>query len=270
MYTKWPVVHAKIFSMNTPKISIITVSYNSAETISDSLHSVKKQKYGNSEHIVIDGASNDDTLAIVQREGPHVAKVVSEPDSGIYDAMNKGLAMATGDLVGFLNSDDVYADETVLSDVAECFATNNVDYVYGDIQMLNEIGEVVRHWQTGDIPAKGLWNSQIPHPALFVRRSLLISLTPAFDPSYRISADLKQQLILINKLGARGAYIKRPLTLMSIGGASTGGLRSYATGWKESARAYNEVFGGGGWWYTIKKVASKIRGIRKIRQFNSQ
>lgn len=256
--------------MKMPQISIITVSYNSAATIANTLRSVKRQNHGNYEHIVIDGASKDDTLAVVQREGQHVARIVSEPDKGIYDAMNKGLALATGDLVGFLNSDDAYADEAVLSDVARCFAEGHVDYVYGDIQMLNEAGEVVRHWQTGDIQAEGLWNTQIPHPALFVRRSLLNSLNPAFDPSYRISADLKQQLILINKLGSRGAYIKRPLTLMSIGGASTGGLRSYAAGWKESARAYNEVFGSGGWWYTIKKVASKLSGIRKIRQFNPQ
>ena len=252
------------------RLSVITVSFNSANTISRTLKSVSYQSHKDYEHLIIDGASSDDTLRVVDLDGQHVAKVISEQDCGIYDAMNKGLAIATGEVVGFLNSDDAYADDAVLSDVARCFADGHVDYVYGDIQMLNEAGEVVRHWRTGDIPAEGLWNTQIPHPALFVKRSLLNSLNPAFDTSYRISADLKQQLILINKLGARGAYIRRPLTLMSIGGASTGGLRSYAVGWKESARAYNEVFGGGGWWYTIKKVASKVRGIRKIRQFNSK
>lgn len=248
-----------------PLISIITVSHNSAETISRTLRSVRGQIYGNYEHIVIDGASEDNTLDVVRREGSHVSQVVSEPDRGIYDAMNKGLAMANGDLVGFLNSDDAYADETVLWSVAHRFFEGNVDYVYGDIQMLNANSEVVRHWQTGNIPEDGLWNTQIPHPALFVKRSLLNALNPAFDSSYRISADLKQQLILINKLGARGAYINRPLTFMSLGGASTGRLHKYVVGWKESARAYNEVFGGGGWWYTVKKVASKLSGLRKIR-----
>jgi glycosyltransferase involved in cell wall biosynthesis len=247
------------------KISIITVTYNSAATIRDTIESLLTQVHPQIEHIVIDGASQDDTLRIVLSYGTRIARFISEPDHGIYDAMNKGLAIASGDLVGFLNSDDAYSDETVLSDVAKCFAEGNVDYVYGDIQMLNEAGEVVRHWQTGEIPLEGLWSTQIPHPAFFVRRSLLNSLNPAFDPSYRISADLKQQLILINKFRARGAYINRPLNLMRIGGASTGGLRSYAAGWKESARAYNEVLGGGGWWYTIKKVASKITSIRKIR-----
>jgi glycosyltransferase len=250
-----------------PKISIITVSYNSASTIAETLRSVNSQKFNNCEHIVVDGASKDDTLAIVRKEGPHVARVISEPDKGIYDAMNKGLELASGDFVGFLNSDDVYADETVLCDVAQCIADAEVDYVYGDIQMLNKAGELVRDWRTGYIPVKGLLHTQIPHPALFVSRTLLNSLSPAFDTTYQISADLKQQLILINKLRARGAYINRPLTIMGIGGASTGGFRSYAVGWQESARAYNEVFGSGGWWYTIKKVACKIKSMRAINQF---
>ncbi|WP_068322672.1 glycosyltransferase family 2 protein [Polynucleobacter yangtzensis] len=250
--------------MKAPKISIITVSFNSAETIANTLRSVKSQKYCNYEHIVIDGGSKDETLAIIQLNGQHLARVVSEPDKGIYDAMNKGLAIATGELVGFLNSDDVYADENVLSEVACNFAEGAVDYVYGDILMLNNSGKVVRHWRTGIIPAGGFCDTQIPHPAFWVRRHLLDSLIPAFDPSYRISADLKQQLILINKLGARGRYIKRPLTLMSLGGASTKSLRSYVKGWRESSRAYNDVFGSGGWIFTFKKVFSKVKGIRKI------
>ncbi len=248
-----------------PRISVITVCFNSASTIAHTLRSVKQQTYQDFEHILIDGASKDKTLSIVKLEGQHLARVISEPDKGIYDAMNKGLANATGDLVGFLNSDDIYADNFVLSDVAQRFARGGVDYIYGDIKMLNKSGKVVRHWMTGDIPLEGLSNTQIPHPALFIKRTLLDSLCPAFDSSYRISADLKQQLILINKLGVRGAYIRRPLTLMSTGGVSTRGLRSYILGWEESARAYNEVFGNGGRWFTIKKVLSKLSGIRKIR-----
>lgn len=248
------------------KISIITVSYNSEATIANTLRSVRTQTFMDYEHIIVDGASDDSTLSIVQREGRHVARLISEPDKGIYDAMNKGLSIASGELVGFLNSDDVYADDTVLEDVADLFDHGNVDFVYGDIEMLNKAGEVVRHWRTGDIPSVGFWSKQIPHPAFFVKRSLLNAIQPAFDPSYKISADLKQQLTLINKFGARGAYIRRSLAFMSIGGASTSGLRSYAVGWMESARAYNEIFGSGGWWYTIKKVTSKFKHIRKIRQ----
>ena len=245
-------------------ISIVTVSYNSSSTISNTLRSVAIQQHPSIEHIIVDGASTDDTIAIVRREGAHVARIISEPDQGIYDAMNKGLAMATGELIGFLNSDDEFADATVLSDVAEAFLDGKADYVYGDIQMINAGGQVVRDWRTGEVPSKGLTNMQIPHPALFVRRSLLNKINPPFDPSYRISADLKQQLIFINKLRSKGVYISRPLTRMSMGGASTEGFRSYVAGWKESAQAYNEVFGKGGWWFTARKVFSKLKSLRNI------
>jgi glycosyltransferase len=244
------------------KFSVVTVCFNSATTIADTLRSVATQTHPDVEHIVVDGASRDATMEVVRREGSHVAQFVSEPDNGIYDAMNKGLFLATGDVVAFLNSDDRYADASVLSDVATAFATEGCDYVYGDIQMVNEAGRLVREWKTGTVPAEGLTDSQIPHPALFVRRPLLAGITPPFDPSYRISADLKQQLILVNKLRARGAYLRRSLAVMRMGGASTGGLSNYVAGWRESTRAFNEVHGKGGCWYTIKKVFSKLRGVR--------
>src|SRR5262249_10159775 len=147
------------------------VSYNSAATIADTLRSVAAQQHPDVEHLIVDGASKDDTMAIVRREGAHVARAVSEPDKGIYDAMNKGLAMASGDLVAFLNSDDRYADPQVLSDVAKAYEAGACDYVYGDLQMVNRSGQVVRDWKTGEVPAGGLRGTQIPHPVLFVRRS---------------------------------------------------------------------------------------------------
>ena len=187
---------------------------------------------------------------------------ISEADQGIYDAMNKGVALATGELIGFLNSDDRYTDEHVLSDIVTAYRSTGCDFVYGDLHMVNRQGRLVRHWRSGAIPPTGLSGSQIPHPTLFVRRQLLNQLDPPFDPRYRISADLKQQLILINRMRARGTYIPRPLTQMRTGGTSTRNLSGYLIGWRESARAYNEVFGGGGGWYTLKKVISKTRGIR--------
>jgi len=247
------------------KISVITVSFNSAKTIAATLRSVASQSGVAREHIVVDGGSTDATMEIVRQHGSHVAHAVSEPDQGIYDAMNKGLAMSSGDLVGFLNSDDCYIDRAVLSDVAAAYEASTADFVYGDLEMVNQDGRVVRYWKTGEIPAGGLTATQIPHPVLFVRRSLLHRITPAFDPSYRISADLKQQLILINKMRATGIYVRRPLTRMSLGGASTAALSGYFSGWRETARAYNEIFGRGGWWYTAKKVSSKIPSLRWTR-----
>jgi glycosyltransferase len=247
------------------KISIITVSFNSAKTIAATLRSVATQSGVDREHIVVDGGSTDGTMEIVRQNGSHVARSVSEPDRGIYDAMNKGLAMSSGDLVGFLNSDDCYVDCTVLSDVAAAYEAGAADFVYGDLEMVNQEGRVIRYWKTGDISAEGLTRTQIPHPVLFVRRPLLRSISPAFDPSYRISGDLKQQLILINKMRARGIYVRRPLTRMSLGGASTAAFSGYLSGWRETARAYNEIFGRGGWWYTAKKVSSKIPSLRWTR-----
>jgi glycosyltransferase len=245
-------------------ISVITVSFNSVKTIAATLRSVAAQSHVDREHIIVDGASTDDTMAIVRQHGSQISRSISEPDRGIYDAMNKGLAMATGELVGFLNSDDRYADANVLSDVTAAYDSNECDFVYGDLHMIDRHGRLVRDWKTGNIPPAGLTGTQIPHPVLFVRRQLLNCIRPAFDPSYRISADLKQQLILINKMRAKGVYIGRPLVLMSIGGASTGDISGYLSGWRETARAYNEIFGRGGWWYTAKKVSSKVKSLRKL------
>lgn len=252
------------------KITVVTVCYNSEKTIAFTLKSVADQTHDLLEHLIIDAGSADRTLEIIAIDGKHVTQIISEPDNGIYDAMNKGLSLSTGDVVGFLNSDDCYSDKSVIAEVAAHFADPQIDYVYGDIKMINSDGLIVRHWKTGSITTDRISNSQIPHPAFFVRRSILNSLAPPFDTSYRISADLKQQLIITSKLGARGLYINRPLVHMSIGGASTRNLHSYYTGWIESARAYNDVFGRGGWWYTFKKVIIKVKGMRKINLFNTK
>jgi glycosyltransferase involved in cell wall biosynthesis len=246
-------------------ISVVTVCFNSAKSIRDTLRSVAAQSGADYEHIIVDGASTDDTMAIVRDREFTRVRSVSEADNGIYDAMNKGVALATGELIGFLNSDDRYADAHVLAEVVAAYESSHCDFVYGNLQMVNAQGRVVRNWKTGSIPPQGLTGTQIPHPALFVSRQLLGKIQPPFDPSYRISADLKQQLIFINKMRARGTYLPRPLALMRLGGASTQGLSGYLLGWRESARAYNEVFGKGGCWYTLRKVVSKAKGIRRIR-----
>jgi glycosyltransferase len=226
---------------------------------------VAGQSGAHHEHIIVDGGSTDETMAIVREREFARVRWISEADKGIYDAMNKGVALATGELVGFLNSDDRYADARVLADVVAAYESSHCDFVYGNLQMVNAQGRVVRNWKTGSIPPGGLTGTQIPHPALFVSRQLLGKIQPPFDPSYQISADLKQQLIFVNKMRARGTYLPRPLALMRLGGASTRGLSGYLLGWRESARAYNEVFGKGGYWYTLRKVISKAKGIRRMR-----
>jgi glycosyltransferase involved in cell wall biosynthesis len=246
------------------EVSIITVAYNSARTIARTLESVRTQSFKSIEHIVVDGGSTDGTIEVVKAAGPDTCRIVSEPDNGIYDAMNKGVRLATGEIVAFLNSDDAYADANVIGDVVAAFDDRSIGLVYGDIDMVDQQGRLVRRWVTGAIDARARVVKQIPHPAMFVRRSALEALPIPFDPAYRIAADLKQQLMLLNiqRVGAR--YLDRPLAAMLIGGRSTAGLGSYVDGWRESARAYDEVFGRLGWWYTIRKVASKITGVRRL------
>ena len=249
------------------KISIITVCFNSAKTIDKTLHSINEQTYQNIEHIIVDGGYSDDTLKIIDVEGCRVSKVISESDAGIYDAMNKGFSLASGDIVGYLNSDDRYFDGTTLAEVASVFAQNQCDYVYGDVEMIDSFGRTIRHWVTGDISHGDLCGKQIPHPAFFVKRKILQKLPMVFDATYRIAADLKQQLIIINKYKASGCYIQKTLAVMRLGGKSTSGLCSYFNGWMESRRAYNDVFGFGGTFFTLRKVFFKVKGIRSLNLF---
>lgn len=246
------------------RFSIVTVCYNSEATICDTLHSVADQRWSDIEHIIVDGASSDSTISLIRRYATTIVTAISEPDLGIYDAMNKGFAISTGDVIAFLNSDDRYSDQYVLKDVAETFLSTGCDFVYGDLDMVDQNGRLVREWETGLISENGLVGTQIPHPVFFVRRELLLKLFPTFDISYKIAADLKQQLIIVNKIKAIGTYLPRVLAVMRIGGESTASFGNYLIGWCESVRAYNEVFGSGGILFTAKKVLSKMSGLRNI------
>lgn len=249
------------------KVSVITVCFNAAKTIDKTLHSINRQTYQNIEHIIIDGGSSDDTLKVINAEGCRVSKVISESDAGIYDAMNKGFACVTGDVVAYLNSDDRYFDETVLAEVVHVFEHNNCDYVYGDVEMTDSTGKVIRRWVTGKVSQGKLYGKQIPHPTFFVKREFLQKLSTVFDATYRIAADLKQQLIIINKYKASGCYIQKSLVVMRLGGESTSSLSSYLNGWIESRRAYNDIFGSGGTIFTLIKVFSKLKSIKSIYLF---
>ena len=243
--------------------SIITVTKNSAKTIKACVDSVKKQDFDSVEHIIKDALSSDDTRAVAESVNGGI-KFFSSSDTGIYDAMNQGFMYARGDFVGFLNSDDQYIDDKVLTKVAAQFEKTLCDFVYGDILMVNCNGVIIRNWRPGPKLAISLRNGQIPHPALFIRRSVLLKISGPFDPSYRIAGDLKQQLILVNNLKARGQYFAEPLVLMAIGGASTKNFKSYFDGWKESYRAWGETGGSHPLAFVFHKVISKIKSIRNL------
>jgi glycosyltransferase involved in cell wall biosynthesis len=246
----------------TPKISIITATYNSVSVVGDCLASVAAQSHSPVEHVVVDGASTDGTLTVLQAHREQLAALISEPDNGIYHALNKGFSLASGDVIGILHSDDVFIGTNVLAEVAEAFKNPSVDYVYGDIKMVRSDGSLARYWNAGRLRNGRITQSQLPHPALFISRRLMRALNPVFDTSYQIAADLKQQLIFANKLQANGVYIARALVRMRVGGKSTANVSSFLNGWRESRRAWNEVHGRGGTFFVLKKVLSKFSGIR--------
>jgi glycosyltransferase len=246
-------------------VSVITVTKNSARTIERTVHSVAYQQSVQVEHIIKDANSSDKTMMLAYSINSKLSTLI-QSDCGIYDAMNQGFFHSTGEVVAFLNSDDYYADPNVLSDVVDAFKKTKCDFVYGNICMRSLTGEIVRDWKAGNIVDSGLVGVQIPHPAFFIRRSVLNGIGLPFDSSYKISADLKQQLIMINQLKCRGFYLNRTLVEMEYGGESTNSLASFYLGWKESVRAYNEVFGSGGFYFVFRKVLSKFKGLNIVAQ----
>lgn len=208
------------------KISIITVCFNSAETIGDTLRSVAGQTHHDVEHVIIDGGSRDATMEIVRRDGGHVAKAISEPDRGIYDALNKGISRSTGDIVGFLHADDMYADQDVLARIAQAFQDPAVQAVYGDLQYVlkQDTNRVVRHWRAGTFDKARLRRGWMPpHPTLYVRREWYDRIG-GFDTRYRIAADYDSILRLFSTNGFNAVYLPSVLVKMRVGGASNRSL----------------------------------------------
>lgn len=208
------------------KLSIITASYNSAATIRDTLRTVAMQHYNYIEHIIIDGASQDETLKIVS-EFPHVSSIVCEKDKGIYDAMNKGLAKATGEVIGILNSDDFYADETVLSKVMALFEDPSVDAVYGDLVYVSATNtqKIIRNWKSGKYTLHSFYRGWMPpHPSFFVR-STVYERYGHFDLRLRSAADYELMLRFLLKHQIHAVYLPHRIVCMRTGGASNASLK---------------------------------------------
>lgn len=204
------------------KISIITVVFNGATTIGDTLDSVNDQTYPDVEHIVVDGGSRDNTLDIVKARGKRVEQLVSERDRGIYDAMNKGLKLATGDVIGFLNADDFYVDPAVLEDVAKVFANERVQACYGDLLYVSQEQQdkIVRYWKSSDFVPGAFGRGWVPpHPTFFVRREVYEKLG-GFNLDFRIAADfeLMMRFIEVNRVNA--VYVPRVMIRMRLGGTT--------------------------------------------------
>lgn len=210
------------------KISVVTVCYNSAETITETLKSLSNQTHADIEHIVIDGGSKDDTLALVREWARPGVIVVSEPDQGIYDAMNKGVAIATGDVVVFLNADDFYKDTNVLAQVSFVMQSEQLDALYGDVEFFRAGQQdiVVRRYNSGRFTANRLgWGWMPAHPALFVRRDLF-ERYGTFRTDYRIAGDFEFVARVFKQPELRHRHLPESLVRMQMGGASTSGWRA--------------------------------------------
>lgn len=217
------------------KISVITVAYNSASTIADTVLSVIRQTHTDLEHLVIDGQSTDVTVEVVQAHRHPRLLLSSEPDQGIYDAMNKGLRRATGELIGFLNADDFYADDEVLARVAHAFADPDVEACYGDLVYVTENNRrVVRYWKSRAYVPGGFARGWCPaHPTFYIRRSALERMG-LFDLTYRLAADTEFMMRYLEK-GVRSVYIPHIQVRMRLGGATN---RS----WGNVVRQNREIF----------------------------
>lgn len=224
------------------KFSIITVCYNSAQTIEDALRSVATQTWPDIEHILVDGGSRDGTLAIVERYRQSLSKVISEPDHGIYDAMNKGLHAATGDVIGFLNADDFYAHADVLGDVAKLMNREHLDALFGDVEFFRpeKPALAVRRYSSGHFrPERIAWGWMPAHPALFLRREVFQRVGP-FRTDYRIAGDFEFVARAFWRQSLRYRHLPKVLVRMRTGGISTGGWRNTLILNREVLRACRE------------------------------
>ena len=221
------------------KISLITVCYNSSTTILDNIISVSDQKYSKIEHVFIDGKSSDDTVRIIKNNSSVDFKLISEDDDGIYHAMNKGIKLASGDIIGILNSDDAFSSNYIISKVINKFQETNCDILYGDINYKNKKGETVRVWNSSPYLkgsfVKG-WHP--PHTSLFVKKSVY-DRCGLFDADLKIAADFEFMIRIFEKNDLKISYLNETLVSMLVGGKSNT-LRGLISGQKEIKMAFKK------------------------------
>lgn len=247
------------------KISVITVAFNASATIGDALRSVTSQRGANVESIVIDGGSTDQTLDVVESFGSKIATIVSERDRGIYDAMNKGLARATGDVVAFLNADDYYQDDLSLAAVAEVFARSKATLVAGAVQQVNSVGKVVRTIQATSYRAgRYRWGAVPPHPGLFMTTQIA-RRAGGFDPSYRIAGDFDLFIRMSRQPDFRLETMDRTLVKMRTGGVSTSGMGIYLHMSKELKLALTKNGISSGNWRVDLRALRKFPELLRAR-----
>lgn len=213
--------------MTKTKVSIITVTYNSEKFLEDCIHSVQGQHFKNIEHIIIDGKSTDGTVGIIKKYENGIARWVSEPDNGIYDAINKGMAMATGDVIGILNSDDVLDNDDVITKIVKTFVSQKTDVVYGDLEVVaqDDTNKVLRIWKGQPFNRNRFKYGWMPaHPTFYVKRSL-IEQFGGYETHYFTAADYEFMARYLYKHKVSATYLPSLIVRMRTGGASNVNLK---------------------------------------------
>ena len=246
------------------KISIITVVFNNEKTIESAIKSILSQTYQNIEYIIIDGGSTDRTNTIIKQYASKTLTHISEPDNGIYDAMNKGIKMASGDVIGILNSDDLYEDDTVIQDVMDCFGKDaDLDILYGDVDYVksDDVSKVVRRWRSSHYYDKFFEHGHVPpHPALFVR-TRVYKQAGLFDTSYKLAADYEFMFRTFKKYNFKSLYLNRLIVKMRLGGASNNSFKNILQANKEVIRSWkkNNI--------KVPVMLVPVRIVKRLRQF---
>lgn len=224
------------------KVSVITATYNRGATIERSISSVKSQTYTNIQVVVVDGASQDNTMRVVSPMLNDKDVLQSEPDQGIYDALNKGLVLADGDIIAFLHSDDLYFDKDVISKVVEIFSDESIDVVYGDVCFFsgNNVTKTKRRYRSDKLSERNLaWGKMPAHPAMFIKRHIFEEIGH-FKTNFNIAADYEFLCRLVRYANLNSCYIPSVLVRMQLGGVSTRGFRSAVMLNKEVLRAIRQ------------------------------
>ncbi len=222
------------------KVSIITICYNSQETLEDTIKSVLAQNYNDIEYIIIDGASKDNTPKIIEKYKSSISHVTSEQDKGIYDAMNKGVEKATGDLVGILNSDDFYANNSVISNIVVAINKNNSDSIYANLVYVDRLNpeKTIRTWRSGEYKHNLFLKGWMPpHPTFFVKK-WVYEKYGKYNTSLKSAADYEFMLRVLHKQGISTSYFSETITKMRTGGESNISLKNRLRANREDRKAW--------------------------------
>lgn len=249
------------------KFSIITICYNPGEAILAAVDSVKNQDYENIEHVIVDGGSTDGTLKLLQGMELAQVKFISEPDDGLYDALNKGVRLASGDCIGFVHADDLLSSNDAISKIAARFKESGIDGVYGDLQYTSkaDTDKIIRNWVSGEYDICKLKNGWMPpHPALYLKREVYeiakLDSGEYFDTSMKIAADYDFMMRVLSTLQIKVGYLPEVLVKMRVGGESNKSIRNIIQKSKEDYTAMKRNGIGG-----LRTLVCK--NLRKITQF---